>query len=94
MGIEETLRDMIREEIAPLHAILISWSKPESGSKENRYFTRKQAAAYLSIALSTLDLWVRLGKLKKHSLGKSIRFDRSEIDEAIKSGGLSKYNGR
>lgn len=53
--------------------------------QESRYLTRKQVALYLNIGLSTVDLWSKLGKLRKIYMDGSVRFDREEIDEILHS---------
>ena len=64
--------------------------KHGTGSEDARYLTRTQVAKYLSIGISTVDYWCRTGKLKKHKHGKSVRFDRQEIDAWMGTASLGK----
>ncbi len=54
-----------------------------------RYLTRHQVSQYLGIGLSTVDYWAKNGKLNKLKIDGSVRFDKAEIDESIKT--LRKY---
>ena len=58
---------------------------PESKNEEQRYLTRKEVARYLGVALSTVDLWSRTGKLRKINVNGSIRFDKYEVDRIFDS---------
>jgi len=41
--------------------------------------TKKQAAALLACSTSTVDNYARAGKLKRHYIGKSVRFKREDV---------------
>jgi len=51
---------------------------------EERYITRKQAAVFLSVSLSTIDHWSRIGKIKKEDLKGSVRFDKEDLVKLVK----------
>lgn len=46
--------------------------------------TKKQAAELLGIGVSTLDSWVRQGKLAKHTAnGYHVRFKRRDLERFV-----------
>jgi DNA-directed RNA polymerase specialized sigma24 family protein len=54
-----------------------------------RWLTRQQTADYLGISVKTVDLWARIGKLKRIYIKGSPRFDREFIDQSFDE--LKKY---
>lgn len=61
---------------------ILKYSKSEL--PEN--LTRRQAANYLGISLSTLDKYAKLSFIKSYRIGKyRILYKRRELDEALKS---------
>lgn len=83
--VERIIQDTIKAEFATLKEELVELIQKQSSPQ--RYLTRKEVAAYLVIGLSTVDLWSRLGKLTKYRIDGSVRFDREEIDNVLKSQG-------
>jgi excisionase family DNA binding protein len=49
-----------------------------------------ELAKHLKTPKSTLYKLVRAGTIPGHKVGRSYRFDRDEVDAAIKSGGIIK----
>lgn len=51
-----------------------------------QWFTRKEAAAYLSIHPSTIARWVRQGLLKPHRIEGTqiIRYKKADLDNLLK----------
>lgn len=43
------------------------------------YVSKKEAGRLLGVCVSSVDNAARAGKLKRHYVGKSVRFDRSEV---------------
>jgi excisionase family DNA binding protein len=43
------------------------------------HITKKDAARLLSVCPSTIDNAARAGKLKRHYVGKSVRFERDQV---------------
>ena len=81
MAIEDALRDLLKEEFEVFRSEIRNLLK--SQNEEQRYLTRKEVARYLGVALSTVDLWSRTGKLHKIKVSGSSRFDRLEIDRTF-----------
>jgi excisionase family DNA binding protein len=48
------------------------------------WMTRRQVADYVQVDLQTVDNWSAAGILKKHSLGRVVRFHRDEVDAAMR----------
>ncbi len=55
------------------------------------YLTRKEVMEILNISNGTFYNFVRDGKLHPVMVGEKTRFVRSEIDEAVQTGKLAKY---
>ena len=79
--IEDALRELLKNEFEVLRSELKEMLN--SKNEEQRYLTRKEVARYLGVALSTVDLWSRTGKLRKINVNWSIRFDRNEVDRTF-----------
>lgn len=83
--VERIIQDTIKAEFATLKEELVELIRKQSSPQ--KYLTRKEVAVYIGIGLSTVDLWSRLGKLTKYRIDGSVRFDREEIDNVLKSQG-------
>ncbi|MCB0689659.1 MAG: helix-turn-helix domain-containing protein [Saprospiraceae bacterium] len=81
--IEDALRELLKNEFEVLRSELKEMLN--SKNEEQRYLTRKEVARYLGVALSTVDLWSRTGKLRKINVNGSIRFDKYEVDRIFDS---------
>ncbi len=49
------------------------------------YVSKREAARLISVCPSTIDNQARAGKLKRHYVGKAVRFDRVEVLALAKS---------
>lgn len=49
------------------------------------YVSKREAARLISVCQSTIDNAARAGKLKRHYVGKAVRFDRGEVLALAKS---------
>ena len=58
---------------------------PRAAPDEVEYITRSQTAKILGIALSTLDLWVKDGRVIKYRINSTVRFKKAEVLDAYKS---------
>ena len=68
------------------HAVKQPVKKDEpSGEGGAEYVSKKEAARLISVCTSTIDNAARAGKLRRHYVGKSVRFLRSEVLELAKS---------
>ena len=56
----------------------------EPGQASPNYVTKREAARLISVCISTIDNAARAGKLKRHYVGKSVRFLRTEVLELAK----------
>lgn len=58
-------------------------SNPTTGANQSGeaapYVSKREAARLLSCSQSTIDNYARAGRLKRHYIGKSVRFDRLEV---------------
>jgi excisionase family DNA binding protein len=52
----------------------------------DRYMTVEEVTQYLSVTRDTLYRWLRDGRVPGHRVGRTWRFDKSELDEWVKSG--------
>jgi excisionase family DNA binding protein len=48
--------------------------------------TTQQAMKYLSVSMSTIHKWIKLGKIPAHRVGRNWRFYKDELDTWVKSG--------
>lgn len=59
--------------------------KVDTIPNKDNLFTRKEAANYLNISVSTLDNYVRAGMLPRVKIGpRMVRFTKEALDEFIK----------
>ena len=65
--------------IRAVKACLRSLELPMSGQPEE-YLRKRDAARLVGVSMSTIDNYVRQGKLKKHPFtGKSVRFKKGDV---------------
>lgn len=79
-----SIREIIREEISEQLVKFSKWFESKI-VEEDRYFTKKEAAKYLSISETTLYRYTRDGYLISHCLGEKVYYKLSEIKSAIKA---------
>lgn len=53
------------------------------GSNDDEYLTRKDVARMLKVSVSTIDNWLRKGKLLKHIIEGKVYLKKSEVEKAI-----------
>lgn len=70
--ISETLRKELRE-IAPPPR------HEETPGEAGSLISKKSAARLLACSAGTIDNAARAGRLKRHYVGRSVRFDRAEV---------------
>lgn len=73
MSLEETLRQIVREE---LRAALNERPAP---SAPDELLTTKQAAEVAKVQPATIRAWARGGELKRYGTAKKARWRRSEV---------------
>ncbi len=54
-----------------------------SSQKSEELLTRKEAAKYLKISLTTLYYWTKKGKIPAYSVSNRLYYKRSEIDASL-----------
>lgn len=52
---------------------------------DDDFLTKGEAAALLSCSRSTIDNAARAGKLRRHYIGKAVRFKRGEVAALVKT---------
>lgn len=62
----------------------ISQSLPTSGNNLPELLTRKQAAEFLHVNLSTLWLWTNAKKFPAYGLGNRVFYKKSEIIASLR----------
>lgn len=68
-----------------LNSLFEGGRKEESAvSKLPAYITRADAARILNVSCKTIDRYVKLGKLPKHTLGESTRFLQTDVEGLIR----------
>ncbi len=75
------LKQILQEEMKVFKEEILQTIKQDR--ELSRYLTRKQVAQLMSIGLSTVDYWARLGKLTKLRIHGTIRFDREQINKTF-----------
>lgn len=76
----EELKTMIVEGVKEVIEHLLPNVKP---SAEKELYTKKEAITTLKISLSTLNNWIKSGKLPAHGIGNRVFLKKSEIDQAL-----------
>lgn len=70
-----------------LHTVFDDYFKNQSkedNQDPDKLLTKKEAAELLSCATSTIDNYRRSGIIKRHYIGSSVRFKRTELLDAVK----------
>lgn len=63
----------------------------ETLSPNKKYLTRKDVAEMCDVTIMTVNNWSTKKILNPQKIGNRVLFDASEVDEAIKSGKILKY---
>lgn len=76
-------RKLIQQELEQFHKSTAARQPAkrddEPGQAGPNYVSKREAARLVSVCSSTIDNAARAGKLKRHYVGKSVRFLRSEV---------------
>jgi excisionase family DNA binding protein len=72
-----SFRSIVREELQK--------QKPIEAKAKEKLLSRKQAADFLNISLTTLWSWSKSGIVESHRINRSIRYKKSELDQALKT---------
>lgn len=56
---------------------------------ESKWFTLVEICEYLKVSRETVLNWINKKNMPAHKAGRLWRFDTSEVDEWIKSGGAA-----
>lgn len=87
---QDALASLIRREaLAAIKEYFQTHRELDIHDSKSRYLSRREVANYLSIGLSTVDFWVRTGRLDKIKVGRAMHFDRNELDASLEK--LRKY---
>lgn len=73
--LRETLREVIREELAGAISAPVNQS--------NTLLTRQEAAQMLGVTVQTIDRYVATGKLLKRKIGGKVFFSGDDIQAAL-----------
>jgi excisionase family DNA binding protein len=75
---EQLLQEIDNNLMKRLDALLV---RLESKQPDD-YLTRKEVAAIFKVNISTINNWVRSGKLKQYGIGNRVYFLRSEVEQS------------
>ena len=53
--------------------------QPAIGADAPPYVSKREAARLIGVCPSTIDNAARAGKIKRHYVGKSVRFERAQV---------------
>ena len=83
---EQRVREIITEcmDLALYNYAHLLQEKDKHKGDPDQLLTKKQAAKLLSCSTSTVDNLRRAGKIKRHYVGNSVRFKKSELLDALK----------
>ncbi|GAB2784480.1 hypothetical protein GCM10027275_30860 [Rhabdobacter roseus] len=78
----EQFETLLKESVT---AVLQRWTPPiKSQSNLPEYLTRQQTANLLQISLVTLNDWCKRGVLQSKRIQGRVRFERAEVESALK----------
>jgi hypothetical protein len=75
---------ILQEELNQIKELLATVLKNTTPTEEPfaelpEHLTRRQTAKIFNVNLNSIDNWSREGTLKKHFIGTSVRFKKSEV---------------
>ncbi len=79
---KETIRHLVED---ALRKVLSEQTPPAESGFDEKPLTRKQAAAFLGVAPSTLDNYRREGLIFGERIGGTLRFKKGELLAALSS---------
>jgi len=62
-------------------------------ARAERWLSVQEIAKHLSISKETVYRWVENGRMPAHKVGKQWRFQSTEVDEWVRSGGSAEEVG-
>lgn len=83
MEIESIINKKIKIEIEALADKLRQELKQEFLTSSSPYLSRREAASYLGVSLSSIDNYVRWGQLERYKIDSSTRFKRADLDKLL-----------
>jgi hypothetical protein len=83
MEIENIISLKIKNEIDSLAATLREELKKEINNFQSPWLSRKDAADYLKVSVSSIDNYVRWGYLEKFKIESNTRFKKSDLDNLL-----------
>jgi len=83
--VQEIIKDAVKEIKTALFSMGASAVPGTNSESKAELYTRQETAKRLRVSLVTLDNWTKLGIIKAQRIGTRIRYDRKDIDEALKN---------
>jgi excisionase family DNA binding protein len=83
MNIEDIISSQIKNEIEALADKLRQELKQEFITSSTPWLSRRDAAVYLGVSLSSIDNYVKWGQLEKYKIDSNTRFKRADLDKLL-----------
>lgn len=83
MQIEDIINNRIKDEIKVLADKLRQELKQEFLTSSSPWLSRREAASYLGVSLSSIDNYVRWGQLERYKIDSGTRFKRADLDKLL-----------
>lgn len=77
-ALRETIRALVREELR----IALADQKPD-----DEFLTTGQASRLAKVSVGSVRRWIRLGKLARHRVGRTLRINRAELERFLRHPG-------
>ncbi len=81
--IESYIRNILQEEMGSRLEMLKADLQREIKTNEKPYLRKIEAAEYLCVCQSTIDNYVRDGRLNKYKIGRKSMFKKAELDNLL-----------
>jgi len=75
----DELQDLVINSVKAVLANQPAHREPVPDEAAPLYVSKKEAARLISVCPSTIDNAARAGRLRRHYVGKSVRFERSQV---------------
>jgi len=80
---EQSLSALIEKIVEEKLTNLSAKAKKESNKDLTDFLTRREAAQYINVCITTIHNYLKTGKIKKHRIGNRVLISKKELDSSI-----------
>lgn len=83
MELENYLKNLVAEELEIRMENLKTEFRKELQTNSKPYYSRKEAADYIGVCVTTIDNYIRDGRLEKYKSGRKTILKKTDLDSLL-----------